>query len=45
MGNYAASETTLRTAIDVRQHWPIGTDDDRSDQFETATYLALAVNA
>jgi hypothetical protein len=43
LGDYAASEHSLREALEVRTHWPIGTDDDRREVAEASTLLALTL--
>jgi hypothetical protein len=44
LGDYSASERSLREAIEVRTHWPTGSDDDRREQVEVKTILALALS-
>jgi tetratricopeptide (TPR) repeat protein len=41
--DYAAAEHTLREALEARKQWPMTTEDNRREQFEVSTILALAL--
>jgi len=43
LGDYAAAEQTLNEALEARTHWPMNTDDNRREQVEVSTMLALAL--
>jgi uncharacterized protein YukE len=43
LGDYVASERTLRAAQDARKGWPTNNNSDRRDQAEVSTWLAMAV--
>jgi tetratricopeptide (TPR) repeat protein len=45
LGEYPAAEKTLREALDARKQWPITNDDQRREENEASTLLALAVAA
>jgi tetratricopeptide (TPR) repeat protein len=44
-GDYAAAEKTLREALEARKQWPITNDDQRREENEASTLLALAIAA
>jgi len=44
-GDYGAAERTLVAALDARKHWPMSTEDNRREQVEVSTLLALALAA
>ncbi|HEY3731598.1 MAG TPA: hypothetical protein VGL28_10125 [Steroidobacteraceae bacterium] len=44
-GDYAAAEKTLREALEARKQWPITNDDQRREENEVSTLLALSIAA
>ena len=43
LGDFAASEHTLREALDARKGWPTNNNSDRREQAEVSTWLAMAL--
>jgi tetratricopeptide (TPR) repeat protein len=43
LGDYPAAEQSLRDALEARKHWPMTNDDNRREQIEASTMLALAL--
>jgi Novel STAND NTPase 1 len=43
LGDFAASERTLREALQARNGWPTSNNGDRRDQAEVSTWLAMAL--